>query len=75
MNQKIYVQVGVTAMRNPDGSFMPSIPMYVEVDHVEKNGLTQLENAALTNICGFFAEKRKEREIKRKRSLNNETKF
>ncbi len=27
-----YVQVGVMALRNPDGTFQPSTPIYQEVD-------------------------------------------
>ena len=65
MTQKIYVQVGVTAMREPNGERLPSVPMYIEVDHLTKTGLTDLENDALANISGFFAAKRKERELKR----------
>ncbi len=27
-----YVQVGVTAMRAPDGSFLPAVPLYVRAE-------------------------------------------
>ncbi|MCL2751447.1 MAG: hypothetical protein FWE62_01685 [Firmicutes bacterium] len=67
MTQKIYVQVGITAMREPNGERLPSVPMYVEVDSLAKTGLTDLENEAIANIAGFFAAKRKERELTRKR--------
>ena len=72
MTDKHLVQVGVTAMRTADGKYLPSVPMYIYVSHLEKNGLTQFENHALANVSGFFAEKRKEQKIK-KEMLKNET--
>ena len=24
-----YIQIGVTAMRGPDGSFLPAVPLYI----------------------------------------------
>jgi len=72
MTQKIYVQVGITAMREPNGERLPSVPMYIEVDRLAKTGLTDLESEALANIAGFFSAKRKERELKRKQSKGAE---
>ena len=56
------VQVGITAMRTLDGKHLPSAPMFMYVDFVQKNGLTDFENQSCTNICGFFATKRKEKQ-------------
>jgi len=64
MKQKHLVQVGVTAMRTPDRKYLPSIPMYVYVEHLDKNGLTQFDNQACANVSGFFADKRKEKKLK-----------
>jgi len=61
---KIYVQVGITAVRAPSGEHLPSVPIYIEVDHLTKTGLTELENESLANIAGFFIDKRKERKEK-----------
>ena len=33
-----FIQVGVTALRNPDGSFQPSIPLYVRRDQTTEQG-------------------------------------
>jgi len=66
MTQKTYIQIGITAMREPNGERLPSVPMYIEIEHLTKTGLTDFENEALANIAGFFATKRKERELKRK---------
>ena len=65
MMQKTFVQVGCTAMREPNGERLPSVPIYVEAGHLTKTGLTDLENEAIANISGFFVVKRKERELKR----------
>ena len=27
-----FIQVGVTALRGPDGKFLPAVPLYVEAD-------------------------------------------
>jgi len=62
----MYIQVGVTAMREPNGEYLPSIPMYIEVNNA--TNLTHFEDEALTNISGFFTKKLKEREIKRERN-------
>ena len=70
MMQKVYVQVGVTAMREPNGDHMQSIPMYIEVEHLSKTGLTDFESGALANIAGFFAIKRKELELKRTQGVS-----
>ena len=59
------VQVGVTAMRTPDGKFLPSTPLYIFVQHLDKNGLTQFEKTGLANVSGFFADKRKEQKLKK----------
>jgi hypothetical protein len=38
--------------------------MYVYVEHLDKNGLTQFDNQACANVSGFFADKRKEKKLK-----------
>ena len=52
-------------MRTPDRKFLPSTPMYIFVEHLEKNGLTQFDNQAVANVSGFFADKRKEQKLKK----------
>ena len=65
MIEKHLVQVGVTAMRTPDRKFLPSIPMYIYVEHLDSNGLTQFCNQSCANVSGFFAEKSKEKNLKK----------
>ena len=75
MTQPIFVQVGVTAMRELNGKHKPSVPLYIQVTHLTKAGLTDLETQKIPNFSGFFAKKRKEQEQKRKQNkgeLKNE---
>jgi len=69
MTNKVFVQCGVTAMREPNGKHLPSVPLYIEVANLTKAGLTELETQKIANISGFFATKRKEREIKQKKGV------
>ena len=76
--QKIFVQIGVTAMRELNGVHKPSVPMYIEVTHLTKAGLTDLETQKIPNFAGFFATKRKEQEKNKKLNkgeLENENQF
>ena len=64
--QKLYVQVGVTAMREPNGDHLPSVPLYIEVTQLTKAGFTKWESDGLANIAGFFIRKLKESEFNKK---------
>ena len=52
-----YIQIGVTALRTPDGEFLPSVPLFVETDDLQKSGLTPTSENAIKEIAGFFVEK------------------
>lgn len=57
------VCVGATAMRAPDGSFLPSAPLYVKVSESEVNsntGLSKGEEELMTDIGGVLAQKFKQ---------------
>ena len=54
---KKFVQIGVTATRTPTGDFLPSIPLYIEVEHLCRSGLTPAQENAVRDIAGFFIEK------------------
>jgi hypothetical protein len=55
-----FVQVGITALRAPDGTFLPSTPIYAEVPEVSPEGLTPTENDTIDDIAQIFAEKFKQ---------------
>lgn len=50
MTQKIYIQVGVTALRTPTGGHYPAVPLYIEADKLNSSGLAPAEEKLL---CGF----------------------
>lgn len=55
-----YVQIGVTALRAPDGTFLPSTPIYAEVPEVTREGLTPTESGMIDDIAKIFAKKYKQ---------------
>ncbi|MBS6562009.1 MAG: hypothetical protein KH328_01515 [Staphylococcus sp.] len=53
-----FVQVGVTALRGPDGTYLPSVKLYVEVpDNKDEN---KMENNMVTDFAGLSAKKYRE---------------
>ena len=56
------VQVGVTALRGPDGSFLPAVPMYIKVDAKDVSGKTGLSKGeeqlcSSGSVAAMLAEK------------------
>lgn len=56
MKSKVYIQVGVTALRTPTGKHYPAIPLYVESDKLNTSGLTSAEENLLCGFAGFAHE-------------------
>jgi|BioPla2DNA2_1021312.scaffolds.fasta_scaffold16687_7 hypothetical protein len=50
-----YIQVGVTALRGPDGSFLPSVPLYIRATPEAKAA----EEALIGDIASVLAERMK----------------
>lgn len=57
MNEKNFIQVGVTALRTPTGRHYPPVPLYIETDKLNASGLAPCEEKMLTNFAGFLMEK------------------
>lgn len=56
-NQDKFIQVGVTALRDPlTGGYLPSVPLYIEAT----DEAVVAENGLLDNIGGVLAQKFKE---------------
>lgn len=56
-NQEKFIQVGVTALRDPlTGGYLPSVPLYIEAT----DEAVVAENGLLDNIGGVLAQKFKE---------------
>lgn len=51
-----YIQVGETALRAPDGSFLPSVPLYVKAEDVGE----EAEERLIYDIGKLFAAKMKD---------------
>ena len=57
LEQKQFIQVGVTALRDPlTGGYLPSVPLYIEAT----DEAVIAENGLLDNIGGVLAQKFKE---------------
>ena len=60
-----YIQVGVFALRDKFGNFLPSRPIYIKVDEEKKeSGLTETEEQALHEISHLFVDKYKVQQVK-----------
>lgn len=53
--QPEYIQVGVTALRAPDGSFLPAVPLYIRSGPETKAA----EEALTQDITGILAQRMK----------------
>lgn len=57
MPKQKFIQVGVTALRDPaTGGFLPAVPLYIEATPEAE----EAENAMLSDIGKVFAEKMKQ---------------
>lgn len=56
MKPKIYIQVGVTALRTPTGNHYPAIPLYVEADKLNASGLAPAEEKMVFDFAGLVLE-------------------
>ena len=55
----VFVEIGLTALRNEDGSFCPAVPLFVQVPAAEitKSGQSHGEEELTDNISCVLAEK------------------
>lgn len=62
MKKEVFVQVGVTAMRAPDGAFLPAVPLYIKAadDEVTDDGHYIGSEPALRDVAAIFADKFKQ---------------
>lgn len=58
--KKKFTQIGVTALRAPDGSFLPAVPLYVESDRLEDLRAPGAPAAGLDDITEIFSAKFKQ---------------
>ena len=55
----VFIEAGIVALRDEDGSFRDPRPLYLAVDRkeVRENGLLYSETEQIDNIAGVLAEK------------------
>ena len=64
--EKHYIQVGVTALRAPNGEFLQSVPLYVEAE-MSADILTPIAVQTSKDVSGIFAERYQQVMNERKR--------
>lgn len=50
MEKELYQAVAYIALRNKDGSSMISVPLYVKVKELNKNGITEAQESVMHRI-------------------------
>lgn len=57
--KETFVQIGVTALRAPDGTFLPSVPLYVKAapEDVAPDGRYTGGDETLRGVAEIFADK------------------
>ena len=50
---KVYIQVGVTALLKPNGGCHHAIPLYVEADKLNGSGLGLYKESMLRDLAGL----------------------
>jgi len=50
VEKEFYQKVAYIGLRNPDGSFMPGVPLYVKVSELNKNGMTESQEEIMHRI-------------------------
>jgi hypothetical protein len=62
MEQEFYQKVAYIGLRNPDGSFMLNVPLYVRVSEVNRSGVTDGQEEIMHRISEVMM-KRYEKQI------------
>jgi len=83
MAKDLFQKVAYCGLRNPDGTYLLNVPLYVKVSDFNKNGLTD-QQEELINRVTEIAIKRYEKQIrehmmalekKKKEAIQNDTNF
>ena len=49
-----YIQIGVTAMRDQKGDFLPSVPLYIRAEDQEKVAQPYIDESALKSLMDKY---------------------
>ena len=83
---EMYQKVAYIGLRNPDGSYLKNIPLYVKVTELNANGLTDTQEELIHRISsimlqkyqqqfGEFINNKKNQKIAEKKKLKKEEKY
>ena len=53
MNE-MYQKVAYIGLRNPDGSYLTNVPLYVKVSELNQNGLTDMQEELIHKITSIM---------------------
>ena len=51
---EMYQKVAYIGLRNPDGSYLVNVPLYVKVSELNQNGLTDMQEELIHKITGIM---------------------
>ena len=57
MEKELYQAVAYIALRNKDGSAMISVPLYVKIKELNKNGMTEAQESVMHRISQIMSSK------------------
>jgi hypothetical protein len=55
--KEYYQKVAYIGLRNPDGSMMLNVPLYVRVSEVNRNGMTDMQEELMHRISEIMIER------------------
>ncbi len=56
MNDDLYQKVAYIGLRNKDGTYQMNVPLYVKVNEVNKNGVTDAQEEIIHKISSILIE-------------------
>ena len=59
---KTFQKVAYIGLRNPDGTYLINVPLYVKVSEVNKNGLTEMQEELIHKVSEIMM-KQKQKKI------------
>ena len=54
---EMYQKVAYIGLRNPDGSYLTNIPLYVKVSELNQNGLTDMQEELIHKISSIMLQR------------------
>lgn len=54
---EMYQKVAYIGLRNPDGSYLMNVPLYVKVSELNKNGLTDMQEELIHKISSIMLQR------------------